>query len=189
MASDADYVVRLADRRGMVAWGQKTEISLVLSENHDNVHSEVKTIYVDPDKPRKLSLPELNINTRSGSDVSYNWFVHWYVKGKGTIRHEVITVTSDQAQARGGYLGIKTDGNNSYVTKDYFAKVKETDGLIWSNRLKEDNVVTGGLGIDASTITYELPNVYTGNDIVYCDVSIYKDGKKYQIIIIRNLHC
>ena len=63
MASDADYVVRLADRRGMVAWGQKTEISLVLSENHDKVHSEVKTIYVDPDKPRKLSLPELNINT------------------------------------------------------------------------------------------------------------------------------
>lgn len=163
---------------GMVAWGQKTEISLVLSENHDKVHSEVKTIYVDPDKPRKLSLPELNINTRSGSDVSYNWFVHWYVKGKGTIRHEVITVTSDQAQARGGYLGIKTDGNNSYVTKDYFAKVKETDGLIWSNRLKEDNVVTGGLGIDASTIIYELPSVYTGNDIVYCDVSIYKDGKK-----------
>ena len=48
---------------GMVAWGQKTEISLVLSENHDKVHSEVKTIYVDPDKPRKLSLPELNINT------------------------------------------------------------------------------------------------------------------------------
>ena len=41
---------------GMVAWGQKTEISLVLSENHDNVHSEVKTIYVDPDKPCKLYL-------------------------------------------------------------------------------------------------------------------------------------
>ena len=164
---------------GMTAWGQqRPEISLLSSENHDNVHYEVKTIYVDPLKPRKLSLPELNINTRSGSDVSYNWFVHWYVKGKGTIRHEVITVTSDQAQARGGYLGIKTDGNNSYVTKDFFAKVKETDGLIWSNRLKEDNVVTGGLGIDASTITYELPNVYTGNDIVYCDVSIYKDGKK-----------
>ena len=162
---------------GMTAWGQqRPEISLVPSENHDNVHYEVKTIYVDPLKPRKLSLPELNINTRSGSDVSYNWFVHWYVKGEGTIRHEVITVTNDQAQARGGFLGVKTD--NTYVTKDYFAKVKETEGLIWSNRLKEDNVVTGGLGIDASTITYELPNGYTGNDIVYCDVSIYKDGKK-----------
>ena len=162
---------------GMTAWGQqRPEISLVPSENHDNVHYEVKTIYVDPLKPRKLSLPELNINTRSGSDVSYNWFVHWYVKGEGTIRHEVITVTNDQTQARGGFLGVKTD--NTYVTKDYFAKVKETEGLIWSNRLKEDNVVTGGLGIDASTITYELPNGYTGNDIVYCDVSIYKDGKK-----------
>lgn len=167
---------------GMAAWGQRPEIDLVFSENHDEVHYEVKTIYVDPEKPRKLSIPELNINTRSGNDITYNWFVHWYVKGKngkgeGTIQHEKITVTNAQAQARGGFLGVKNSGE-SYITTDYFAKVKETDGLIWSNRLKEDNVVTGGLGIDASTITYELPNAYTGNDIVYCDVSIYQDGKE-----------
>lgn len=168
---------------GWMAWGQtdvdRPTIKLTFSDNHDNVHSEVKTIYVDPAKPRKLSLPELNINTRNDvdNDFTYNWFVHWYVKGKGTIAHKSITVSESQAQARGGYLAVKNDGN-SYTTHDYFAKVEETGGLIWSNRLKEDNVVIGGLGIDASTITYELPNVYTGNDIVYCDVSIYQDGKE-----------
>ena len=67
-----------------MAWGQEVvdrpEISLTFSKNHEEVHVEEKIIYVDPDKPRVLSIPVLNTNTkgsnttnRSKYDNSYNW--------------------------------------------------------------------------------------------------------------------
>lgn len=45
-----------------MAWGQ---ITLTWDEDkHNDVHTEEKIIYVDPAKPRELSIPELNINNR-----------------------------------------------------------------------------------------------------------------------------
>ncbi len=198
---------------GWMAWGQdaaKPVIELKFSDEHDNVHTEEKIIYVDPAKPRVLSIPELNINNRGYNkdakryDNTYNWFVHWYVKngnskGKGKIKHEQRTVAYTKVGDRGGQLGVcntnVSDGNNkTYITHDYFVSVKNTDGLIWSDRLKSDKIVVAqkngelpggdyldpdglyqyGLGIDASTIAY---TGFVEGDVVYCDVSIYKDGK------------
>lgn len=211
---------------GLTVWGQNDRPVISLTwdnEKHDNVHTEEKIIYVDPEKPRVLSIPELNINNRgyvknAGYDNSYNWFVHWYVKngnekGKGTIKHQEITRYrySDGSWTvtdRGGSLGVINGGGNPdnqwdtktpayYTTKDYFVKVNETQGLIWSNRLKVEKIIPPqenvpsrlsnivldpndlfkyGLGIDASTIAYTLPGNYTDGDIVYCDVSTYMDG-------------
>lgn len=181
---------------GWMAWGQteKPIISLRWDEDkHNNVHTQEKIIYVDPNKPRVLSIPELNINTRNPNDNSYNWFVHWYIKNSnnttGKIEHKSIIVNNNEAQARGGAIGKDTPGIisiiidgksvNQYTTQDFFVKVEETNGLIWSNRLKNQNVAPligerRGLGIDASTITYSN---YTNGDTVYCDVSVYQDGE------------
>lgn len=180
----------LVGRGGWMAWGQERPlISLKWDEDkHNNVHIQEKIIYVDPNKPRVLSIPELNINTRAETNNSFNWFVHWYTQNKdgkttGTIKHSSFAINNDDAAIRGGSIANATPGinNNTYTTQDFFVKVKETQGLIWSNRLKNQNVAPPiggrrGLGIDASTITYTLPNDYTDGDIVYCDVSIYEDG-------------
>lgn len=53
--------------------------------------------------------------------------------------------------------------------------------MLWSNRLKINNVISPidgkrGLGIDASTIAYTLPSNYTEGDVIYCDVSVYQNG-------------
>lgn len=193
-----------------MAWGQ---ITLTWDEDkHNDVHTEEKIIYVDPAKPRELSIPELNINNRGYNkktgkyDNTYNWFVHWYVKngnskGKGTIKHQQRIVNFNKVGDRGGQLGVcnKDITNNNlktYVTQDYFVSV-ENGGLIWSDRLKDAKVVSPkqngelplngtndnypdpnglykyGLGIDASTIAYTN---FAEGDVVYCDVSIYKDG-------------
>lgn len=186
-----------------MAWGQETTtrpvISLMFSEDHDKVHVKEEIIYVDPTKPRVLSIPVLNVNTRNNNDQSYNWFVHWYVKNgdnfvKERIGHHSVTVTKNMSANRGGSLSIcnensvgNTGNADLYITHDYFIKVKETDGLIWSNRLKDSNVIPEqtngilseykrGLGIDASTIVYTLPEDYADGDVVYCDVSVYQDG-------------
>lgn len=181
---------------GWTALGQtdsKPMISLTWNDNdHDEVHTEEKIIYVDPNKQRVLSLPELSINNRSDGDDSYNWFVHWYVLNSnggtpGVIKHESITVNNIDASNRGGSIGqgttvvIEGANTNQYTTKDFFVKVKETQGLLWSNRLKINNVISPidgkrGLGIDASTIAYTLPSNYTEGDVIYCDVSVYQNG-------------
>ncbi len=176
-----------------MAWGQtdteKPVINLEYSNNHDNVHVEEKTIYVDPNKPRVLSIPILNVNTRKQEDDSYNWFVHWYVENSssntniGTIQHSSFSIDNNYAGNRGGSIADKTPGikNKTYTTTDNFAKVKNTNGLIWSKRLtmsssSNSGIDLKGLGIDASTIAYQLPSNYTDGDIVYCDVSVYQDG-------------
>lgn len=195
---------------GWMAWGQESErpaINLIFSKEHDNVHTEEKIIYVDPSKPRVLSIPELNINTRGYDkagkcDNSYNWFVHWYVvnknNNKGSIKHKPITVYRAKVSNQGGQLSVANneylnewDSNRAtYTTNDYFVKVSNTSGLIWSNRLATEKVIQKkkngvlphtdynyahefGLGIDASTIEYSN---YVDGDIVYCDVSVYQDG-------------
>ena len=71
-----------------VVWGQNyTGTTTILSAgNRDTVHTRTEIIYVDPSKPRVLSLPELKINDGS-SDASYIWYVHWY-GSKGEIKGE-----------------------------------------------------------------------------------------------------
>ncbi|WP_278624991.1 T9SS type A sorting domain-containing protein [Parabacteroides gordonii] len=140
---------------GWMTWGQEPEsINLEFSKEHDNVHTEEKIIYVDPEKPRVLSIPVLNTNTKGSNnnnkskyDNSYNWFVHWYVKNGNNfvpdrIKHHSITVTKTEASNRGSSLGIcNTNNKNEYQTHDYFISVTKTKGLIWSNRLKDEKVI------------------------------------------------
>lgn len=193
---------------GWMAWGENgPKIKLTWDEEkHNNVHTEEKIIFVNPENKdgRVLSIPELNLNNRKNGDDSYNWFVHWYViddkgdPGQGTIEHSSITRGRYTVGDRGGQLGVcnvKKDSwnladNPRYETHDYFVKVQDEKGLIWSNTLKEKQItpkkINGewtdgsyqyGLGIDASTIKYILPSNYTGGDVICCDLSVYKDGE------------
>ncbi len=188
-----------------MVWGQqKSKISLI-QKDHSKVHTEEKIIYVQKGKDRILLIPVLNVNNRSGNDNTYNWFVHWYVqdkegnKGKGSIKHHSTTITDTDAGTRGGWIQVNPTG---YTTKDYFATVQETGGLIWSYNLKKNNIVEG-LGIDAATIAYELPDSEADiEDIVWCDISVYMDGdlknnqyteptlsKRYKFVIKNATKC
>lgn len=161
---------------GMTAvWGQNEPvIELQRSDSHNNVFSVTKTVYVS--NTRELNVPELTINLGSDDDPRYNWFVHWYVIGKGMISYKQKTFSNKEAAVRGGGL------NSDYTTNNVFCKVKDEKGLIWSNRLRKEYehlglTKKGGSGIDASTIEYTLPTGdYDGEDIIYCDVSVYNDG-------------
>lgn len=160
---------------GWMAWGQEVvdrpEISLTFSKNHEEVHVEEKIIYVDPDKPRVLSIPVLNTNTkgsnttnRSKYDNSYNWFVHWYVKNGNNfitdrIKHHSITVTKTDASNRGSTLGIcNTNNKSAYQTHDYFISVTNTKGLIWSNRLKDEKVINEQTNGELASYTDTYPD-------------------------------
>ena len=99
-----------------MAWGENgPKIKLTWDEEkHNNVHTEEKIIFVNPENKdgRVLSIPELNLNNRKNGDDSYNWFVHWYViddkgdPGQGTIEHSSITRGRYTVGDRGGQLGV-----------------------------------------------------------------------------------
>lgn len=182
---------------GWMVWGQTDNtytdpdnsktITLISSANHETIKSvETKTIYVKLNKNgeknwRELFIPELRISQPSGSvdvkqtkgDLSMNWYVHWYVKGKGEIKHKQVTITRSEAQARGGDIPQDT-----YTTKNRFWKVLNENGLVWSNRLK-NTTSEQGCGMDVSTIGFSLDaqDYQEDGTKIYCDVSIYKDGE------------
>lgn len=163
---------------GWMAWGQtkveRKSITLHYDENkHDSVFVDTKIIYVVPGQARELFIPELRISYSTNQDNNrYNWYVHWYVKGKANVQGEIdfkqFATTYSEAINQGGDLPA------DYTTNDHFVSDGE-GGLVWSARLKSEKI-TSGYGIDASTIVYTAPTDYQDGDIVYCDVSIYQDG-------------
>lgn len=177
---------------GWMVWGQTTgtdrTIQLQYSTDngyhkHDSVFVETKEIYVVPGRERELFIPELRISiaTADLKNDRYNWYVHWYVKSKneilkGEIKFKEFKTTRNEATLQGGEWS-RQEGEDTYTTTDYFVTNTGKDGgLVWSKRLKEVNITTGGYGMDASTIVYTAPEGYQDGDIVYCDVSTYKDG-------------
>ena len=183
---------------GWMAWGQEDvytdpttdkKINLKPAKNgsRENIRSvETKTLYVKLNKNgeknwRELFIPELRISqpqhsnnaNQTTGDLTMNWYVHWYVEGKGTIKHKKVLISEDEADARGGAIPEK-----SYITQNRFWKVENENGLVWSNRLKVELTSETGCGMDVSTIGFSLDETdYVENETkIYCDVSIYQDG-------------
>ena len=99
-------------------WGQTKIINV--NNNRDTVHTKTEIIYVDPNTPRILSVPELKINDGHG-DATYKWYVHWY-NSRGTIDGIDIYLTQEEATARGG----------SIYGGSYASDLRDaTDGLWW----------------------------------------------------------
>ena len=153
-----------------VVWGQ-TGTTILAAGNRDTVHTRTEIIYVDPNKSRVLSLPELKINDGSGyGGDSYRWYVHWYGSTKGTIAGTEIYLDADEAQKRGGLIK-----GGTYLSDLHNAK----DGLWWYEGFYNESMQDGKwahLSSCASTITYTLTgNLNEGDDELICDVSNYQD--------------
>ena len=148
------------------AWGQTT---IIAAGNRDTVHTKTEIIYVDPTKPRVLSIPELKINDGHW-DAGYKWYVHWY-NTRGEIKGIDIYLDSNEATARGGSIY-----GGWYVTDLRDAK----DGWWWYDRFYNTNKTSDGkyahLSSCASTIQYTAPaDLGSNEDVLYCDVSNYTD--------------
>lgn len=152
------------------AWGQT---KIIAAGNRDTVHTRTEIIYVDPTKPRVLSIPELKINDGTGSGgESYRWYVHWY-GSKGKIDGKTIYIDESEAEARGGMI---TDGGGWYASDLRTA----TDGLWWYEVFFEDDVKNelgqwAHLSSCASTIEYTPEGDLSDDDVLICDVSNYQN--------------
>ena len=158
-----------------MVWGQNyTGTTTILSAgNRDTVHTRTEIIYVDPSKPRVLSLPELKINDGS-SDASYIWYVHWY-GSKGEIKGESIYINESDAENRGGSI---INGGGWYASDLHHAE----DGLWWYDGFygtdKNGQNQWAHLASCASTIAYTPNSDLSDDDELICDVSNYRDYTK-----------
>ena len=147
------------------AWGQT---KILAAGNRDTVHTRTEIIYVDPTKPRVLSIPELKINDGHW-EAGYKWYVHWY-KARGEIKGIDIELSQTEATARGGSIY-----GGWYATDLRDAK----DGLWWYDGFYDESKINGKwehLSSCASTIQYTAPTDLSSNeDVLYCDVSNYTD--------------
>ena len=157
-----------------VVWGQTKIINV--NNNRDTVHTKTEIIYVDPNTPRILSVPELKINDGHG-DATYKWYVHWY-NSRGTIDGIDIYLTQEEATARGG----------SIYGGSYASDLRDaTDGLWWYDGFygtgKNDKNQWAHLSSCASTIQYTAPTDLSSSkeDVLYCDVSNYTDYDASQL--------
>ena len=143
---------------------------------NENVVTKTEIIYVDPNTPRILSVPELKINDGHG-DATYKWYVHWY-NSRGTIDGIDIYLTQEEATARGG----------SIYGGSYASDLRDaTDGLWWYDGFygtgKNDKNQWAHLSSCASTIQYTAPTDLSSSneDVLYCDVSNYTDYDASQL--------
>ena len=156
-------------------WGQNyTGTTTILSAgNRDTVHTKTEIIYVDPSKPRVLSLPELKINDGAG-DEGYRWYVHWY-GSKGEIKGEAIYINESDAENRGGSI---INGGGWYASDLHDAE----DGLWWYDGFygtdKNGQDQWAHLASCASTIAYTPNSDLSDDDELICDVSNYRDYTK-----------
>ena len=154
-----------------VVWGQNYTgtTQIIATGNRDTVHTRTEIIYVDPSKPRVLSLPELKIN--DGTDESYRWYVHWY-GSKGTIKGETIYINETEAEDRGGSI---ISGGGWYASDLHVAE----DGLWWYDGFygtgKNDQNQWAHLASCASTIAYTPEGDLSEDDELTCDVSNYQN--------------
>ena len=152
-----------------VMWGQ-TKIKK--ASNTETVHTRTQTVYVNGS--RELYVPELRINN-GVDDKAYQWYVHWYLEGEGTLSQvENFTLDADIALKRGGSVNtgvykstLKTcEGNGFWWYSGFFEKKK---GSGTTDSPYEDYASC------ASAIKYSFPkNGNSNSEIrVICDVSNY----------------
>ena len=145
------------------AWGQDGA-TIKKAPNTDIVHTKTEIIYVDG--TRELYIPELKINYLH----SFDWYIHWYLEGDGTIEKNNVSINIEEAQLRGGTFWLP--GQTTYTSESVLFSESTDNGLWWAGSADSDN---SHYGIDASSIKYTIPANFTEGKII-CDLSNNTDG-------------
>lgn len=161
------YVLAVAGVMAMVgagsAWGQEGA-TIKKAPNTGIVHTKTEIIYVDG--TRELYIPELKINYLH----SFDWYIHWYLEGDGTIEKNNVSINIEEAQLRGGTFWLP--GQTTYTSESVLFTESTDNGLWWAGSADSDN---SHYGIDASSIKYTIPANFTEGKII-CDLSNNTDG-------------
>lgn len=176
-----------------VVWGQtstlpnipeldiKAEITRNTTiDNFNTVHKREQVIYVVPGKPRTLAIPEIMYNR----STTYNWYMHWYKGDNGdnfTLDKVGINLDLTYANQKSGISTVKTlvyaeqtyDGSKMF-TSPSLLRTTSDGGFFWSRGLKK-NVTE--YASDASTVSVTIDDSFTGEAVLYCDVS---DNNNYK---------
>ena len=180
-----------------VVWGQtstlpsipeldiKAEITRNTTiDNFNTVHKREQVIYVVPGTPRTLAIPEVVYN-RSGT---YNWYMHWYKGDNGDnfeLNKSDINLDLNYANQKSGISTIKTlvyakqtyDGSKIFTSPSLLRTTDEgggKTGFFWSRGL---NTGITEYASDASTVSVTIDDDFTGEAVLYCDVS---DNNNYK---------
>ena len=150
---------------GGSAWGQNgATITKALNNTANDattgVHIKKEIIYVDGS--RELYVPEMRISFGK----AFNWYIHWYVEGDGTIEKPTsISINVQEAKDRGGDI---PSGYTSYSSTSCLY-TDNNNGFWWSDACNDSRYA-----IDASAIVYKLPQDFTSGRVI-CDVSNNQD--------------
>ena len=168
------------------AWGQDGA-TITKASNTNTVHTRTQTIYVDGS--REIYIPELKINR----DDSFDWYVHWYLEGKGTIEKNKVSINAIEANIRGGEFRDYKIPSDKYSAPYYTANSvlfteKTNNGFWWAQNVRKNNddgnsnnVDYADHATDASSVKYTLPSDYNPNDEIQiiCDLSNNKEPNNW----------
>lgn len=178
-----------------VVWGQETttlpnipnlDIKAEITrnttiDNFNTVHKREQVIYVVPGKPRTLAIPEI-MNSRSST---YNWYMHWYKGENGeNFNLDKVDINYDLGYANSKtaisqtttlvYNGQTYDGSTKIFTSPSLLRTTSEGGFFWSRGL---NTGITEYAFDASTVSVTIGDNFTGEAVLYCDVS---DNNNYK---------
>lgn len=148
--------------------------------NFNTVHKREQVIYVVPGTPRILAIPEIMYNR----SATYNWYMHWYKGDNGdnfTLDKVDINLDLTYAQQKSGIGTSKTlvYAEQTYddikmFTSPSLLRTTSDGGFFWSRGL---NTGVSEFASDASTVSVTIDDSFTGEAVLYCDVS---DNNNYK---------
>ncbi len=149
-------------------------------DNFDFVHKREQVIYVVPGTPRTLAIPEIMYNR----SATYNWYMHWYKGDNGdnfTLDKVDINLDLTYAQQKSGIGTSKTlvYAEQTYddikmFTSPSLLRTTSDGGFFWSRGL---NTGITEYASDASSVSVTIDDDFTGEAVLYCDVS---DNNNYK---------
>lgn len=179
-------VVLMAFGAGLKGWGQnlptipELDINATITRNTANnnfntVHKREQVIYVVPGRPRTLAIPEI-MNSRS---ATYNWYMHWYKGENGDnfvldtvdIEYDLGYANSKSAISQSVklvYDGQTYDSSTKIFKSPSLLRTTDAGGFFWSRGL---NTGVSEFASDASTVSVTIGDSFTGEAVLYCDVS------------------
>lgn len=176
-----------------VVWGQTSDLPNIPEldikakitrnttiDNFNTVHKREQVIYVVPGRPRTLAIPEIMYNRAT----TYNWYMHWYKGDNGdkfTLDKVGINLDLTYANQKSGINTAKTlvyaeqtyDGSKMF-TSPSLLRTTSDGGFFWSRGL---NTGVSEFASDASTVSVTIDDSFTGEAVLYCDVS---DNNNYK---------
>lgn len=145
-----------------MSWGQNGAQIVKASNNtpddsNSGVHIKREVIYVNGSQ--ELYVPEMRISYGS----SFDWYIHWYVEGDGTLsKPNSITINVTEARDRGGEFASSLGPTYTSTSCLY---TDDNNGFWWASPCNDNRHA-----VDASAIVYTLPENFTSGRVI-CDIS------------------